>query len=80
MFKFIPSKGGDVGPALLTKVTSSPMNLIENALRLLELLLPVEPCTVLKLNNTASPNSKSGINIFSLNSFYEGRSMNELLF
>ena len=59
----MPSNGGDVGPPLTAKVTSSPINLIENALLDLELLLPVEPWTVLKLNKTASPNFKLGTNI-----------------
>ena len=46
----IPSNGGEVGPPLSIYFTSSPINRIENALRDLEELFPVEPCNVLKLN------------------------------
>ena len=55
-------------------LTSSPINLIENALRDLEVLFPVEPCTVLKLNNTASPKLSSGIKISFSNFSYKGKS------
>ena len=63
-FKLIPSNGGEVGPPLSIYLTSFPINRIENALRALEVLFPVEPCTVLKLNKTASPKLSSGIKIF----------------
>ena len=78
--KLIPLNGGEVGPPLSIYFTSSPINLIENALRDLEVLFPVEPCTVLKLNNTASPKLSSGIKIFFLNISDEGKSIKELSF
>ena len=75
----MPSKGGDVGPPRSIYLTSSPINRIENALRDLEVLFPVEPCTVLKLKRTASPKFNSGIKIFFSNSYDEGKSINKLL-
>ena len=64
------SNGGDVRPPLSMYFTSSPINRIENALRDLEELFPVEPCTVLKLNKTASPKLISGIKMFFSNLFH----------
>ena len=78
VFKLIPSNGGEVGPPLSIYFTSSPINRIENALRDLEVLFPVDPCTVLKLNKTASPKLNSGIKIFFLNSFVGGNSIKAL--